>query len=179
MNGMRRIVIGTCVTVGAGSFVGCGGSQPAAPAATAGAELPADFFLASEPAGAAFVEAAKKAAKAGDEIVIRGRIGGSESPFVENRAVFTIVGPGIKACSDIEGDLCEMPWDYCCETAETIAAHSATIRVVDDQGALIRASVKGKGGVKELSDVIVKGKVAQAQGAVLVVHASGIFVAKP
>ncbi len=178
----RSMWLATCamMVIGAAGLAGCGGSEPSAQAPAASSELPAGFFLASEPGGAAFVEEVKKGAKAGDEVVIRGRIGGSESPFVENRAVFTIVGPGIKSCLDMEEkDHCATPWDYCCESGEDIAAHSATIRVVDAGGAPVRASVKGKGGTKELSDVVVKGKVAQAQGAVLVIHATAMYVVKP
>lgn len=142
------------------------------------AALPAGFFLASAPADAKTVEQIKGTAKPGDSVTIQGRIGGSESPFVEGRAVFTIIGPGIPACSDNPDDHCKIPWDYCCETPEDIASHSATIQIVDDKGALLRTSLKGQSGIKELSDLIVVGKVAQAEDKVLVVHATGVYVAK-
>ncbi|MBL8746681.1 MAG: hypothetical protein JNK58_10045 [Phycisphaerae bacterium] len=142
------------------------------------AALPANLFLASDPGGAKPVEQVRGNVKPGDTITIQGRVGGSMLPFVEGRAVVTIVGPDIMACADHGDDHCKTPWDYCCETAEDIAQHSATIQVVDDKGALLRASLKGEHGLKELSDIIVVGKVAPAQGEVLVVNATGIYIAK-
>jgi hypothetical protein len=142
-----------------------------------GAVLPATLFLAEQPADAKPPEEAKKSAKAGDPITLRGRIGGSVDPFVPGRAVFTLVGPGLKACSENADDGCKTPWDYCCDTKDEIAAHSATIQVVDASGAPLKLNVKGQNGLKELSDVIIVGKVAQAQGAVLVVNASGMYIA--
>ncbi len=142
------------------------------------ATLPASFFLTAEPTGAKPVEEARAAAKQGDTIAIRGRIGGSEKPFVDDRAVFTIVGPGIPACADKGDDHCQTPWDYCCEQPEDVVPHSATIQVVDEKGALLRTTIKGQSGVKELADVIVVGKVAQATPEVFVIHATGIFIAK-
>lgn len=153
-------------------------ASPADAAAKSAAALPANLFLAAEPADAKSVEQIKGTAKAGDTVAIQGRIGGGEVPFVDGRAVFTIVGRGIPACADNPDDHCKTPWDYCCETAEDIAIHSATIQVVDDKGALLRTQLKGEHGMKELSDLIVVGKVAQADDKVLVVHATGIYIAK-
>ena len=48
-----------------------------------------------------------------DEVVLVGRIGGSEAPFVDGLAAFTIVDAKVPPCSAEEG--CETPWDYCCE----------------------------------------------------------------
>ena len=154
--------------------------KPAAPAAPkAAVVLPTSLFLAAEPKDAKPVEDAKKGSAAGQPVVIRGRIGGSGEPFVENRAMFTIMGPGLKACSDNPGDECKTPWDYCCEQSDDIAAHMATVRIAGPDGAPLKTSVKGEHGLKELSDVIIVGKIAQAEGSVLVVDASGIFIAKP
>lgn len=150
--------------------------QASAPAISAA--LPSSIFLTSAPADAKNVEEVKGTAKPGDTIAIKGRIGGSENPFVEGRAVFTLVGPGIPACSDAGDDHCKTPWDYCCETPEDIAAHAATVQIVDDKGALLRASVKGEHGMKELADLIVVGKVAQADDKLLIVNATGIYIAK-
>lgn len=148
----------------------------AEPVARAG--LPADFILAAAPSGAKPVEALKGKARVGETVTIQGRVGGAPDPFVEGRAVLTIVGPDIPACSDNPGDMCEMPWDYCCESAEDIAAHSATVQVVDASGALLKAGLSGVGWIRGLSDLIVVGKVAQSDDKVLVVHAMGISIAK-
>lgn len=139
--------------------------------------MPSGFFLASAPADAKTVEEVRTGAKAGETVAIKGRVGGSESPFVAGRAVFTLVGPGIPACADAGDDHCQTPWDYCCETPEDIAAHSATIQVVNDTGALLRANLKGDHGLKELDELIVVGKIAQADEKALIVHATGIYIA--
>lgn len=146
---------------------------------TAAAPLPESVFLKEEPAGAKVVEDVKKTAKVGDIVSLRGKVGGSKEPFVEGRAVFTVMGPGLKSC-DEGSDMpsCATPWDYCCDTSKEIAAHSATIQIVDANGAPLRAAVRGTHGIKELSQLIVVGKVKQADDTVLLVDATGIFVAE-
>ena len=151
-------------------------AQGTTTAANAPAVLPANFFLPAAPAEAKPVEEVKKTAKVGDTVAISGRVGGSSEPFVNGRAVFTLVGPGIPACSDTPGDACEKPWDYCCEKKEDIAAHSATIQVVDSGGRPLNVNMKGEHGIKELSDMVIVGKVAAADGPNLVVNASNIYV---
>jgi hypothetical protein len=40
--------------------------------------------------------------------------------WIEGRAAFSLVDQSLKACSDVEGDDCPVPWDYCCETEKLI-----------------------------------------------------------
>lgn len=138
--------------------------------------LPVSLFLAAAPAESRFVEEVKASAKAGDTVAVRGRIGGSADPFVDGRAVFTIVGSKLKACSDNADDHCTQPWDYCCETKKDIAAHSATVQVTDESGKLLRVGLKGWAGLAGLSDVTVVGKAVVSDGKSLVVRASGIYI---
>ncbi|HWL92098.1 MAG TPA: hypothetical protein VNT79_01065 [Phycisphaerae bacterium] len=147
--------------------------------AKAGNPLPVGLFATVEPANAKSVEEVKSHAKVGDAVVLRGRIGGSVSPFVEGRALFTLVGNGLKACSDNPEDTCATPWDYCCETADEIAKHSATIQIVDLAGAPLKADLRGQHGIKELSEVVVVGKVVQAGERATIISATSIFAAKP
>src|SRR5205085_1318727 len=100
--------------------------------------------LSAAPAGDKPVEDVKASAKPGDAVAMRGRIGGGTEPFVEGRAVFTLVGRALPSCSDNMGDACKTPWDYCCETAEDIATHAATVQVVDAAGAPLRLDLKGQ-----------------------------------
>jgi hypothetical protein len=147
--------------------------------AATGSGLPAGFVLASMPAEVRSVGETKGNVQKGDEVAIRGRIGGSAEPFVEGRAAFTMVDNKLKACSDIPGDLCPMPWDYCCEPRDSLAQHSATVRVVNADGSPASIDLREVTGIKELSDIVVVGTVEQAEGAVLLVHARGIYIAKP
>jgi len=181
MTGTWLCALGFAIAITAG---GCDRKQstPAKPAPSSSASaaaLPANILLTAEPADAKTVEELKGQVGVGDTVAIRGRVGGSREPFVAGRAVFTIVGPGLKACSETPGDNCSTPWDYCCEPPKDIAAHLATVQVVDAAGATVKADVKGHGGIKELSDVIIVGKVAEADATSLVVSATGIYVAKP
>lgn len=150
----------------------------AAPSPSASAvELPSTLFLAARPPDAKWVEEVKKTAKAGDAVTFRGRVGGSKDPFVEERAVLTLVGSGLKACNeDSPMPDCPTPWDFCCDPPSEILARSATIQVVDASGSPLRRSLKGSGGIKELSELTVVGKVRQADGKLLLVDATGVFV---
>ena len=133
------------------------------------------FILTAEPEGAVDVIKVRAEAADGEDIVIVGRIGGSENPWIDGRAAFSIVDGSLKACSDIEGDECPKPWDYCCQVPELPTA-TALVKVVDDNGELVKADARGLLSVKELSTVVVKGKAKRDEAGNLTVLASGVFV---
>jgi hypothetical protein len=139
-------------------------------------DIPFDFVLKNEPRNVLDVVDAKRQVKPGDEVAIRGRVGGSAHPFVDGRAVFTIVGRGPHACSDHDDDHCKTPWDYCCTPRDELRAHSATIQVVDDAGAPIRSDIKGRHGIRELSDLTILGEVVTVDENVLIVKAKGVYI---
>lgn len=162
------------------ALAGCGGDEPPAPPPPKAdaAALPAELFLAAAPEGARGVAEAKKDPKAGDEIVLRGRIGGIDDPFTNGRAIMTVADlEGMKYCGEAgEEDGCTKPWDYCCESPEAKLANTATVRVVGADGKPLAAGLEGAGGMKPLAVVVVKGKVSRIEGGNLVVDASGIYV---
>lgn len=133
-------------------------------------------LLTEEPDGAKTVIEVRESAKDQDEVVIVGRIGGSLEPFVEGRAAFTIVDQTLKACSDIPGDNCETPWDYCCETSNLPGAQ-ALVKFVDADGNLIAENAKQWLKLKVLQTVVVKGK-AQREDGNLTVLATSLYVKK-
>lgn len=135
------------------------------------------FLLGAEPEGAGDVIKVREDALDGDDVVIVGRIGGSENPWIDGRAAFSIVDGSLKACSDIPGDDCPKPWDYCCETSKLPDA-TALIKVVDENGQLVMTHAKGLLNVKELSTVVVTGKAQRDDAGNLTVLASGVFVKK-
>lgn len=139
--------------------------------------LPSGFFVDTQPANARDVSEVRKAVtlKSGDDVVLRGRIGGSTEPFVAGRAVFTLVGRGLKACNENPDDKCSKPWDYCCETKKEILANSVTVQVVDANGQVLRTDMKGRRALKELSEIVVVGKVSSSDGATVVITASSIY----
>jgi hypothetical protein len=144
------------------------------------ASLPAGFFLESVPENAKDLSSLRKSGEVqpGDIVAIRGRIGGSAQPFVDGRAIFTLVGRDLKACNEKPGDTCPMPWDYCCEEPGDIRANSATVQVVDEKGQPLRTDLKGRMGLKELTEVVIVGKVATADNKVMIVNATGIAAAR-
>lgn len=155
------------------------GSTDTAPAenSTAGTSSSEEILLSSEPEGAAEVIAARESAKDEEEVVIVGRIGGSENPWIDGRAAFSIVDNSLKACSDIPGDGCEKPWDYCCET-DKLPTSMALVKVVDSDGTLIKEDARKLLNLKELQTVVVKGKAKRDDSGNLTVFADRVFVRK-
>ncbi len=157
-----------------------GDSHSPAPRASESYTLPdgidaSKYALATEPEGAQNVIAAREAIQDDEDIVILGRIGGGENPWVKGRAAFSIVDPSLKACSDIPGDNCPVPWDYCCET-DKLPTASALITVVDENGDVVEADARALLDVKELSTVVVQGKAKRDEAGNLTVLATGVFV---
>lgn len=149
---------------------------PAAPSAAPSA-LP-EGLVVRGPANGTHVAAAKAAARQGEEITIVGRIGGSANPYVADRAIFTIVDPALKACSDMDDpDHCDKPWDYCCEDRAKLRAGTATIEIAGADGKPIAVAVRGVQGLDPLVTVAVTGTVTERNDAgLLVVRAKRIEV---
>lgn len=135
------------------------------------------YLLNEEPSGAEDVIAARQGAEDGEDILVVGRIGGASNPWVDGRAAFTIVDRSLKACSDIPGDPCAKPWDYCCETSQ-LPNSTALVKVVDEQGEMVKADARELLDVKELATVVVQGKAQRDESGNLTVLASGVHVKK-
>lgn len=133
------------------------------------------FILNEEPSEAATVIEARENSKDGADVVLVGRIGGSANPWVEDRAAFSIVDPSLKACSDIPGDECKIPWDYCCETHK-LPTSTALIKFVDDDGRTLKSDSRELLSLKELQTVVVRGKAKRDEAGNLTILANGLFV---
>jgi hypothetical protein len=176
LGGVVFLALAGVVVVGCDERPRSNGGQSAAPANAEA--LPASLALAEAPAGAQDVLAVRKEAKEGDAVVVRGRVGGSRSPFVEGHASMQIVDPSLKACGEgTPMDECKTPWDFCCSDSNEIAGHSASVQVIGADGKPLRASLQGFAGLKPLSKVTVKGVVAKsADSGALVINATGVHV---
>lgn len=142
--------------------------------------LPDSLFLKESPTTASNVGELKKSAKEGDEIVLRGQIGGqAKDVFNSSRATFMVADMKLKACNKLPGDTCETPWDFCCVPVNEKAANIAFVQVVDAKGKLLKSTLKGANGLDHLSVVVVKGKVAKVDGTNMIVNATGIYVEQP
>ncbi len=114
---------------------------------------------------------------AGSEVVMVGRIGGSLDPWIDGRAAFNIVDRSVKACTDITGDTCPTPWDYCC-TRDDLPGAMALVKVVDSSGDLLAADARSLFGMKELQTVYVRGTASKDEKGNLVVLATAVYVKK-
>lgn len=156
--------------------LGCNSQVAEKPGDTA-AVAGANYLLAAEPDGAQDIISVRNTAADGDDVLVIGRIGGAENPWVEGRAAFTIVDRSLQACSDIPGDGCPVPWDYCCET-DKLPTSTALVKVVDADGQPVAADARKLLNVKELSSVVVQGKAQRDDAGNLTVLATGIYVVK-
>jgi phosphohistidine swiveling domain-containing protein len=144
-------------------------------------DLPKELLAAKAPKDAVSVVKAREKAKAGESIVVRGRIGGRAVALLPKSAIAVLADEkAITPCNAIPGDSCKIPWDYCCDDPAAIKASIATIQVRGEKGKVIRATLRGLGELKELSTVVVAGTVDSASNKdVLIINATAIHVEKP
>src|SRR5688572_12600018 len=123
----RNVLVVALFFVAATIFVACDDTDPAQPSATQAAAategpadaLPAGLILDKSPEGARDLVAVKKSAKVGDAITMRGRVGGTEKPLADNRAIVTVVDSSVTTCEKTPDDACQTPWDACCDPDAT------------------------------------------------------------
>jgi len=159
-------------------LVGCGQSEPASSNSTStnSETRPANaWLLASAPADAANVIEAKASAQEGRPVVVRGRIGGRKAPISADSSAFVIVDLGMMYCGQTsEEDGCRTPWDYCCDTPGDIAAHSATVQLVDEAGNPLDVDPIAAG-LSPLDEVTIVGTVGPRPNEnVLTIRATGV-----
>jgi hypothetical protein len=135
------------------------------------------YLLTAEPAGAKDVSAVKATAKDNEQVVVVGRIGGSEHPWGKGTAAFTIADVDIKACSELEGDTCPTPWDFCCENQTELKKRVLLVRFQDESGDVIATDPRELFAVKELATVVVRGKFKNDKDGMKLI-ADGIYVKK-
>src|SRR5439155_23057210 len=91
-----------------------GGAKPELKSAaeTGGDALPPDLFVKTRPAGEVALAEAKKNAKRGDSIVVRGVVRGVTSAFVPGRSMVMLADESVPKCAMNP----DRPWDLHCET---------------------------------------------------------------
>ena len=146
--------------------------EPAAPAAEG-----RRYLLPAEPKSAVSVISLREEAQDDEEVVVTGRIGGSANPWIEGRAAFSIVDASLQACSDIPGDGCSVPWDYCCVT-DRLPDSTALVKVVDDDQNLVQTDARKLLGLEELQTVVLRGKAERDDEGNVTILADGVYVKK-
>ncbi len=174
---MTGLIRGACLMIlAASTAVGCGRTDNAtsggSPAPVAPSAEGAKYLLATEPAGARDVVAARKETKNGDDIILVGRIGGSKNPLGKN-AIFTVVDLSLSSCPDDEG--CPTPWDYCC-FQDQLPSATATVKFEDQPGRAVAEDPRKLLGVNNLDLVVVRGKARRDEAGNLVVVGDGLFI---
>jgi hypothetical protein len=78
----------------------CGKTESAASGSPAAGVIPETLIVSAIEGAAVTPTAAKTSAKAGDQIVLTGHIAGRAKPFVEGRAIFTLVDTKLPMCGE-------------------------------------------------------------------------------
>jgi hypothetical protein len=176
---MKAFSISMCVLILATLTIaiGCKKTPSPAPTASATESLPANLIATTPPTGAVDIIAAKAAAKDGDTIVIKGRVGAQKEPLAANRAIMTLADISLPTCDKTPMDNCPTPWDSCCQPAEELVAKSISVQVVGADGRPLKAGLAGVAGIAPLKQVIVSGTAKTSGGsAPLIVLAKQIYV---
>ena len=179
---MKRLLLpsllGTCA-IALAVVAGCdrtGTVSKNPDAAPPAAALPAGLIVASAPADAKGVIELKGAAKDGDEVVIRGIVGGKEDPVAANQAMVTLLDTSATTCDKMgmDKDACKTPWDACCD--KDLAAKVATVQVLGADGKPLKGSLAAAG-IAPMKQLVVAGKAhVPADGKALIIDATKIHV---
>lgn len=171
---MRSLMM-LVISGGLAGLAGCGGDGAESAGNGAGATERPGWLLTAEPPQAMGVTEAKAVVQEGDEIVVRARIGGRPEPLSEGSSVFTVMDLSIPHCGQLPEDSCTTPWDYCCETPESIRANAATVQLVGADGAA--PAVAAAQALDELDEVVLVGTVGPRPSQdVLTIRATGVYV---
>lgn len=148
---------------------GCGRSSSAAP--TASIPQGQQYLLTAEPTGAVGVLQAKENATDGEQLLLVGRIGGGQKPWIDGRAAFLLVDDGV-APTAAEAH-CE---DGCAECALALAEATTLVKFVDDKGKVKPTDARELLGVENFQTVVVRGVAARDKAGNLSVVADGIYI---
>jgi hypothetical protein len=168
---MNRTLLITATTGLLIAIAGCDKTTSEQASKAADQAQPNNWLITNAPEGAVSITDAKATAKEGDTVVIRGRIGGRHTPINNASPVFTIVDLALPHCNQEEEDMCSTPWDYCCETSNTITENSATVQIVGNGNIDPVAA-----GFEPLDEVILIGTVGpRPSDEVYTIQATGVF----
>ncbi|MEN9359893.1 MAG: hypothetical protein RL095_1428 [Verrucomicrobiota bacterium] len=134
------------------------------------------FFTVSRPSrpqGVANAVAARPAI--GSEIAVTGRVAGSKKPIGDSASLM-LAQTDLPNCVDAGRKDCPTPWDLC---SNDLKGKVCTIQVKGGEGRLLRTSLRGLGGLKEMSVITISGKVSISDEGLLVIDAAQIFVDNP
>lgn len=143
------IVVALSLLPGCGKIAtsGASSSPPLEPVT-----LDSSLVLSEEPAGAKSVAEVRKNGKDGEEVVVAGWIGGSETPIIQGRAAFTMVDLRLPP-----PECTTKPYSYCCMPKEALLPNLIMVKFVDGDGNTILKDARELLGIKEGCIVVVRG----------------------
>ena len=133
------------------ALASCGKQSSTSTATTSGSTIPMKVFLSERPANALKLSEVKASSQVGDAVVFEARVGGRVHPFVEGLAIFVTADPSLVSCDQRPDDRCPYPHDYCCEDSDALKAGTATIQIVNGEGATLPDLRAGTGVESNLS----------------------------
>lgn len=156
---LRLLSVVACLTL---LTAGCGEqvseSQTPSSTDTASKIDVSQYVLDEEPEGAMGVISAREETKDKQPVVLVGRIGGRENPWIKGRSAFMmidasmqLVAPGTETTGN------EVCTDDCC--AGKLKACTTLVKIVDDQGRPLPVDTRELLDAKELDMIVVKGVV--------------------
>lgn len=138
------------------------------------------LVLKEMPINAIDITDLRKTATPGTPVTFVGKVLGGKVVFMDHLAVMTVGDPNLLTTCDLKGGdcaECDTPWDVCCDEPDVIKANVVTVQVVDTAGKPVKSGLKGLNGLKELSEVVITGKVAKSSNKDnMIINATGIFV---
>lgn len=175
---MRLAINTLTLSVAVVGFTGCSSSSTddtAATAVTAASLDGSKYLLTEEPDGAVGVIAARESAEDGDPVVIVGRIGGSDNPWIEGRAAFMLLDASklMVAIGEDSSDE-ELCMDDCC--AAERAGCTTLVKVVDAEGKLVAADSRQLLGLTGDDMVVVRGKAKKDDSDNFTVLADAVYI---
>jgi hypothetical protein len=158
--------------------IGCSTSSSETTDAVAVASASLDgskYLLTEEPEGAVGVIEARETAKDGYPIVIVGRIGGADNPWIEGRAAFMLLDASkVMVANGADSGEEELCMDDCC--AADRAGCTTLVKVVDANGKLIAADARKLLGLTTEDMVVVRGTANVDEGENFTVLADAVHI---
>jgi hypothetical protein len=140
----------------------------------------ASLLVTEAPADALSIAKLRTTAKVGDEVVFSGKIIGNDTVLIDGRAIMVMGDPKkITSCDLMHGDNCKTPWDVCCDEPDDVKNSIVTVQVVDADGKPLKQGFRDVDGIKELSSLVVSGRVAEGSNeANMLINATSFFLVK-
>lgn len=175
---MKAAILALLISVSALAMsIGCG-TAPDSASYTSGVSADVDstlYKLTDEPDGAVGVIEARESAEDGAPLVLIGRIGGSDKPWIDGRAAFTLLDASMSVVAEgedsEEGEICI---GDCCATERLNC--TTLVKVVDERGKLVAMDSRQLLGLKESDMVVVQGTAKKDESGNFVMLAKGVYI---